>query len=172
MLAMSYGYVYVARIAMGANDQQTLNALLEAESYDGPSLVIAYSHCIAHGIEMKHGLAQQRLAVQTGYWPLYRFDPRLVNEGKSPLILDSKAPSLPLSRYIENETRFRMLAQSDPQRAQDLAAAAQQDVQAHWATYSHLAQSLNGADGGDEQGQNAAEQPPVAATFIALEPEA
>ena len=142
MLAMSYGYVYVAKVAMGANDQQTLNALIEAEAYDGPSLVIAYSHCIAHGIEMDQGLAEQRLAVQTGYWPLYRFDPRLTEQGKSPLVLDSKAPRLPLEQYENQETRFRMLQQSDKARAEHLLDEAQHDVQTHYHTYLDLAAAL------------------------------
>ena len=96
MLAMAYGYVYVARVAMGANDQQTLRAFIDAEAYDGPSLIIAYSHCIAHGIEMSKGLEQQKLAVQSGYWPLYRYNPALPSQGKNPLILDSKDPTVPL----------------------------------------------------------------------------
>ncbi len=100
MLAMAYGNVYVARVAMGASDQQTLKAFLEAEAYDGPSLIIAYSHCIAHGIDMSKGLEQQKLAVQSGYWPLYRYNPALLDEGKNPFMLDSKEPSLPLERYI------------------------------------------------------------------------
>ncbi len=142
MLAMSYGYVYVARIAMGASDQQTLNALIEAETYDGPSLVIAYSHCIAHGIDMSQGLEEQRLAVRTGYWPLYRFDPRLVDQGKSPLVLDSKAPRMPLEQYEVHESRFQMLQQSDKRRAEKLLGEAQQDIQTHYHTYRELAAAL------------------------------
>ncbi len=142
MLAMSYGYVYVARVAMGANDQQTLNALIEAEAYDGPSMVIAYSHCIAHGIEMSEGLQEQRLAVQTGYWPLYRFDPRLVEQGKSPLVMDSKPPRRPLADYEEHETRFRMLLQSDPVRAERLLDEAQEDVRTHYHSYLDLMAAL------------------------------
>ena len=113
-MAIDYGYVYVARVAMGANDAQTLRAIVEAESYDGPSLVIAYSHCIAHGINMAKGMDQQRLAVESGYWPLYRFDPRLRAEGKNPFQLDSKPPKVQFRDYAMNETRYRMLAQSDP----------------------------------------------------------
>jgi pyruvate-ferredoxin/flavodoxin oxidoreductase len=141
MLAMAYGYVYVARIAMGANDQQTLHAILEAEAYDGPSLIIAYSHCIAHGIEMSKGLEQQKLAVQTGYWPLYRYNPVLLDQGKNPLILDSKEPTVPLEKYIYNETRYRMLVQSDEKRAEGLLQQAKHDVQEHWEQYHHLATS-------------------------------
>src|SRR5579864_4030511 len=109
--AIAYGSVYVARVAMGADPQQTLKAFREAEAYEGPSLIIAYSHCIAHGIDMRKGLEQQKLAVQTGYWPLYRYDPRLSEEGKNPLTLDSKAPTLPLEQFAYNETRYRMLVQ-------------------------------------------------------------
>jgi pyruvate-ferredoxin/flavodoxin oxidoreductase len=142
MLAMAYGSVYVARVALGANDAHTLRALLEAESYGGPSLILAYSHCIAHGIDMRQGLAQQKLAVQTGYWPLYRFDPRLVDEGKSPFTLDSKEPALPLEQYAYNETRYRMLAQSDPARAELLMRGAQEDVAHRWDAYRTLGREV------------------------------
>jgi pyruvate-ferredoxin/flavodoxin oxidoreductase len=132
----------VARVAMGANDQQTLRAFLDAEAYDGPSLIVAYSHCIAHGIDMRKGLDQQRLAVQSGYWPLYRYNPMLIEEGKNPLIIDSKAPSIPLQQFAYNETRYRMLAQSDPARAEKLMQEAQQDVQANWQRYHDMANVL------------------------------
>lgn len=131
-IAMSYGSIYVAQVAMGANDAQTVKAVLEAESYEGPSLIIAYSHCIAHGINMAKGLDQQRLATESGYWPLYRFDPRLTIEGKNPLQLDSKAPKIPLRDYIYNEARYRMLAQSNPAKADQLLQQAQAAVNAHW----------------------------------------
>ncbi len=139
MLAMAYGHVYVARVAMGANDQQTLHAILEAEAYDGPSLIIAYSHCIAHGIDMRKGLEQQKLAVQSGYWPLYRYNPELAAEGKNPLTLDSKEPLVPLQLYAYNETRYRMLAQSDEVRAESLLRLAQEDVRERWHQYQELA---------------------------------
>lgn len=139
MLAMAYGNVYVARVAMGANDQQTLKAFLEAEAYDGPSLIIAYSHCIAHGIDMSKGLEQQKLAVQSGYWPLYRYNPALLDEGKQPFMLDSKAPSLPLERYVYNETRYRMLLQSNEERAESLLERAKHDIQEHWKQYHQMA---------------------------------
>jgi pyruvate-ferredoxin/flavodoxin oxidoreductase len=139
MLAMAYGHVYVARVAMGANDQQTLHAILEAEAYDGPSLVIAYSHCIAHGIDIRKGLEQQKLAVQSGYWPLYRYNPELAVAGKNPLTLDSKGPSVPLEQYAYNETRYRMLVQSDEVRAESLLRLAQQDVRERWYQYQELA---------------------------------
>ena len=112
MLAMTYGTVYVARVAMGANDSQTLKTFLEAEAYPGPSLIIAYSHCIAHGYDLKYGLDQQKLAVQTGYWPLFRYDPRLAAQGKNPFQLDSRAPALPLEKYIYNEGRYNVLVHS------------------------------------------------------------
>jgi pyruvate-ferredoxin/flavodoxin oxidoreductase len=139
LLAMAYGNVYVARVAMGADDVQTLRAFQEAEAYDGPSLIIAYSHCIAHGIEMRKGLEQQKLAVQSGHWPLYRYNPLLAEQGKQPLILDSKAPSVPLERYAYNETRYRMLQQSDAARAEALMEQAKHDVQARWHHYQQLA---------------------------------
>ncbi|HSN75664.1 MAG TPA: pyruvate:ferredoxin (flavodoxin) oxidoreductase, partial [Anaerolineae bacterium] len=139
MMAMNYGSVYVAKIAMGANDAQTVRAILEAESYDGPSLIIAYSHCIAHGINMTTANDQQKRAVDTGYWPLLRYDPRLVAEGKNPLQLDSKAPKIPLQDYIYNETRYTMLTKSDPQAAAMLLIEAQQDVNSRWHLYEQLA---------------------------------
>ncbi len=140
MLAMAYGNVYVARVAMGANDQQTLHTFLEAEAYDGPSLIIAYSTCIAQGIDMRKGLEQQKLAVQSGYWPLYRYNPQLSEVGKNPLVLDSKEPTIPLEQYAYNETRYRMLLQSDEKRAEELMQAAKHDVQARWQHYRELAE--------------------------------
>ncbi|MCO6453591.1 MAG: pyruvate:ferredoxin (flavodoxin) oxidoreductase [Caldilineales bacterium] len=138
-MAMSYGYVYVAQIAMGASDAQTIKAFIEAESYEGPSLIIAYSHCIAHGINMAKGMEQQQLAAQTGYWPLYRFDPRLAEQGENPLQLDSKAPKLPLRDYMYNETRFRMLRQTDPATAEKFLEHAQEFVNKRWQEYERLA---------------------------------
>jgi pyruvate-ferredoxin/flavodoxin oxidoreductase len=139
LIAMSYGYVYVARIAMGANDQQTLRALLEAESYDGPSLIIAYSHCIAHGFDMAKGLEQQKLAVQSGHWPMYRYDPRLSQQGHNPLIIESKEPTIPISQYAYNETRYKMLTQMDEERAEKLMNEAQHDAKARWTLYQQMA---------------------------------
>jgi pyruvate-ferredoxin/flavodoxin oxidoreductase len=139
MMAMSYGYVYVASIAMGANDQQTVRAFLEAEAYDGPSIIIAYSHCINHGIDMRLGLDQQKLAVQAGSWPLYRYHPERGFEGENPLKLDAKEPKLPLEDYAYNEARFRMLLQTDEQRAERLMAEAKQDVAARWNLYEQMA---------------------------------
>ncbi|MBI3942426.1 MAG: pyruvate:ferredoxin (flavodoxin) oxidoreductase [Chloroflexi bacterium] len=142
MIAMAYGYIYVARIAMGGSDQQTLSAILEAEAYDGPSLVIAYSHCIAHGYDLRKGMEQQKLAVQSGSWPLYRFNPALAAEGKNPLVIDSKEPSIPLEKYVYNETRYRMLQQSDEARAETLIKEAQQDVKDRWNLYHQMAMVL------------------------------
>lgn len=139
MIAMAYGYVYVARIAMGASDQQTLNAFLEADAYDGPSLIIAYSHCIAHGYDLRKGLDQQKLAVQSGHWPLYRYNPALVDQGKNPLSIDSKEPSIPVSTYAYNESRYRMLLQTDEQRAEDLMEKAQGDAHSRWDLYRQMA---------------------------------
>jgi pyruvate-ferredoxin/flavodoxin oxidoreductase len=139
MMAMSYGYVYVAQVAMGANDAHTVRAFLEAEAYDGPSLIVAYSHCIAHGIDMAKGMNQQKLAVDSGYWPLYRYNPALRAEGKNPLQLDSKAPKIPFRDYAYNETRYRMLTQSNPEAAERLLAEAQEAVKAHWQKYEQMA---------------------------------
>jgi pyruvate-ferredoxin/flavodoxin oxidoreductase len=139
MIAMAYGYVYVARIAMGASDQQTLRAFLEADAYDGPSLIIAYSHCINHGYDLVHGLEQQKLAVQSGFWPLYRYNPALVAEGKNPLIIDSKEPTISFADYAYNETRYRMLLQSDEQRAEMLMQLAERDVKSRWKLYTQMA---------------------------------
>jgi pyruvate-ferredoxin/flavodoxin oxidoreductase len=139
LLAMAYGSVYVAQVAMGANDQHTLHTFLEAEAYDGPSLVIAYSHCIAHGYDMRQGLAQQRLTTQSGSWPLYRYNPDLVDQGKNPFTIDSKDPSIPLEQYAYNETRYRMLQQSDPERAESLMDQAKHDIERRWNLYQHLA---------------------------------
>jgi pyruvate-ferredoxin/flavodoxin oxidoreductase len=138
-IAMSYGHVYVAQIAMGANDQQTLRALAEAESYDGPALVIAYSHCIAHGIDMAKGMTQQKLAVESGHWPMYRFDPRLAAKGENPLQLDSSAPRVLLREYIYNENRYRMLLQSDPEEAARLLERAQAHVVKKWKALARAA---------------------------------
>ncbi len=139
LIAMSYGYVYVAKVAMGANDQQTLKAILEAEAYDGPSLIIAYSHCISHGIDMAKGLDQQKLAVQAGHWPLFRYNPDLIAQNQNPLTLDSKDPSIPLDQYVYNETRYRMLLQSDEARAEMLLKEAQHDIKSRWDYYKQMA---------------------------------
>jgi pyruvate-ferredoxin/flavodoxin oxidoreductase len=139
MIAMSYGYVYVAKVAMGASDQQTLRAFLEADAYEGPSLIIAYSHCIAHGYDLIHGLEQQKLAVSCGFWPLYRYNPALAAEGKNPLAIDSKEPTTSFRDYAYNETRYRMLLQADEQRAETLMKLAEKDVKSRWQLYKQMA---------------------------------
>ncbi len=140
MIAMSYGNIYVARVAMGANDSQTLRAFIEADAYPGCSLIIAYSHCIAHGISMNKGMQQQKLAVQSGAWPLYRYNPALIEEGKNPLTIDSAAPSIPVSAYAYNETRYRMLAQANEERAESLMNLANEDARRRWQKLTYLAQ--------------------------------
>lgn len=145
LMAMAYRNVYVASVAMGAGDMQTLKAFNEAESYNGPSLIIAYAHCIAHGIDMTHGLSQQKLATQSGHWPLFRFDPRRAAEGKSPMQLDSTAPSVPLEDYLYNESRYTMLRQSHPEEAKKLLEEARQDVTVRWKMYETWASmGMNG----------------------------
>lgn len=155
-MAMSYGNVYVAQIAMGANDLQTLKAILEAEAYDGPSLIIAYSHCIAHGINMAKGMENQTLAVESGHWPLFRFNPDSLKEGKNPLKLDSKAPKVKLEDYFYRETRYKMLTKSHPKEAKELLKIAQENVLKKWKHYEQLAAmdySING-NGKEEEKVN------------------
>jgi pyruvate-ferredoxin/flavodoxin oxidoreductase len=139
LMAMSYGNVYVARVAMGAGDVHTLKAVREAEAYPGPSLVIAYSHCVAHGYDLAHGCEQQKAAVQSGHWQLMRYNPTLAAEGKNPLQLDSGPPTIPLKKYLYNETRYTMLAQSDPTAAAALLAEAENDVRVRRRLYEHWA---------------------------------
>ena len=151
LMAMSYGSIYVARIAMGGNDGHTLKAFLEAEAFDGPSLIVAYSHCIAHGYDLAHGLEQQKAAVLSGHWPLFRFNPALVKTGRNPMQLDSAAPSIPLEKYVYNETRYTMLAHSDPKTARRLLDRAQQEVGTRWRHYQQLAATpVNGNGKGEE----------------------
>ncbi len=139
MMAMAYGHVYVAQVAFGSKDAQTVRAFLEAEAYKGPSVIIAYSHCIAQGYDMADGLDQQKLAVDTGYWPLYRYDPRRVAGGESPLVLDSAAPKVELGKFMRNETRFRLVEQQNPERFRDLLGVAQGNVRKKYALYEELA---------------------------------
>jgi pyruvate-ferredoxin/flavodoxin oxidoreductase len=136
---LGYGNVYVARVAMGAADAQTLRAFREAEAWDGPSLIIAYSHCIAHGYDLRHGMDQQKAAVLSGHWPLFRYNPALAPRGQNPMQLDSKAPSLPLERYAYEEMRYAMLAHSDPAAARKLLDLAREDVARRWRAYEQLA---------------------------------
>jgi pyruvate-ferredoxin/flavodoxin oxidoreductase len=136
MEAVSYGSVYVAQVALGGNDTHVVKAFQEAEAHDGPSLIIAYSSCIAHGYDLVHGLEQQKLAVQSGYWPLMRYNPALREEGKNPFQLDSKAPSIRLKEYTYREARYTMLARSNPDLAAKLLVEAQDDVERQWRVYS------------------------------------
>jgi pyruvate-ferredoxin/flavodoxin oxidoreductase len=139
MEAISYGSVYVARVAMGGGDTHAVKAFLEAEAFNGPSLIIAYSHCVAHGYDMAFGMEQQKAAVQSGYWPLIRYNPSLRSEGKNPFQLDSKAPSIPLKQYAYQEARYTMLARTHPEAARELLHAAQEDVDRQWRVYSNRA---------------------------------
>ncbi|MBN1514748.1 MAG: pyruvate:ferredoxin (flavodoxin) oxidoreductase [Phycisphaerae bacterium] len=149
LLAMSYGNIYVATVAMGANDAQTVRAFVEAEAYDGPSIIIAYSHCIAHGINMRTAFDTQKLAVQSGHFPLFRFNPDLAAAGQNPLKLDSKKPSVPYENFAYVQTRFKMLTKSNPEAARELLALAQQDAHKRWAIYEGLAAMYETASGGN-----------------------
>jgi pyruvate-ferredoxin/flavodoxin oxidoreductase len=140
MLAMTYGNVFVASVALGAKDAQTVNAFREAEAYPGPSLIIAYSHCIAHGYDMAHGLEQQKLAVDSGVWQLFRFDPRRLEAGEPPLKLDvSGPPKAKVRDYMKNEGRFRMVELANPQRYAELLVAAEHYAAGRHAIYEQLA---------------------------------
>jgi pyruvate-ferredoxin/flavodoxin oxidoreductase len=146
MMAVSYGSVYVARVAMGASDMHTVKAFLEAEAFDGPSIIIAYSHCIAHGYDLSFGIEQQKAAVNSGHWPLFRYNPDLVAQGRNPFQLDSKAPAISLKDYIYNETRYTMLAKSNPEEAARLLKLAQEDVAAKWKLYDYMAHQSPAGD--------------------------
>jgi pyruvate-ferredoxin/flavodoxin oxidoreductase len=139
LIAMAYGHVYVAQVALGAKDQQTLRAFLEAESYPGPSLILAYSPCIAHGVDLGRNITQQELAVDSGHWPLFRYDPRRSAKGENPLSLDSKKPSIPYKDFITTESRFNMLFRSHPQEAERFLTQAQAEVNARFHYYEQLA---------------------------------
>jgi pyruvate-ferredoxin/flavodoxin oxidoreductase len=138
-IAMTYGNIYVGQIAYGANMTQTVRAFKEAEAYPGPSILIAYSHCINHGIDMASATDLHKLAVESGFWPLYRYDPGLTAQGKNPLQLDSKAPSVGVEEFMYQQTRFKSLRQSDPDRAEKLLGAIRQDVITRWKFYEQMA---------------------------------
>ena len=138
LMLTTYGYIYVAQVAMGANKMQTVKAFIEAENYDGPSIVIAYSHCINHQINMVKGLDQQKMAVDSGMWTLFRYNPTLADEGKNPFVLDSKEPSIEVKEYMYSENRFRALRRSDPEAAEKLLAQAQKDARERHKRYSYL----------------------------------
>jgi pyruvate-ferredoxin/flavodoxin oxidoreductase len=146
MMAMNYGNVYVAKVAMGANDTQTLRAFLEAEAFDGPSIIIAYSHCIAHGFNMERALDHQKAAVDSGYWLLFRHNPMLALEGKNPLRLDSGEPKIKVEDYFYKETRYKMLTKSEPEHAKKLLKLAQEDIWNKWKIYKHLAEEHTNGD--------------------------
>jgi len=153
MMAMSYGYVYVASVAMGAKDEHTLKAFLEAEAYDGPSLIIAYSHCIAHGIDMTTAMSDQKVAVDSGEWLLYRYNPERTLAGENPLLLDSRTPTRKVRDFLLQQTRFKMLQKSNPEHAKLLWQEAQQDAETRYHLYEYLAQRK------PEQAPAAAEKP-------------
>ena len=140
MMAMTYGNVYVARIAMGANMNQTVKALNEADAYPGPSLILAYTHCIAHGIDMSNGIEEQKKAVNSGHWVLYRYNPLLAKEGKNPLSVDSKEPSLDIGEYMYGELRFRALKATNPEKAVYYLDTARADAARRYQMYKHLAE--------------------------------
>jgi pyruvate-ferredoxin/flavodoxin oxidoreductase len=139
LIAMTYGNIYVASVALGAKDEHTLKAFLEAEAYDGAALIIAYSHCIAHGIDMTKGMQNQKAAVDSGQWLLYRYNPELEAQGENPLVLDSRGPKMPVEQYMYMENRFKMLSKSRPEVARQLLTEAQQDVNARWKLYEYMA---------------------------------
>jgi pyruvate-ferredoxin/flavodoxin oxidoreductase len=139
LMAMSYGNVYVAQVAMGARDEHTLRCFIEAEAHPGPSIIIAYSHCIAHGINMTTAMQNQKAAVDVGQWPLYRYNPARAETGDNPFSLDSRKPRGPVQKYLYMENRFKMLTKSKPEVARQLFEAAQDDVDTRWAMYEYLA---------------------------------
>jgi pyruvate-ferredoxin/flavodoxin oxidoreductase len=145
LMAMSYGHVYVASVVMGAKDEHTLKAFLEAEAYDGPSLIMAYSHCIAHGINMTTAMQNQKAAVHTGQWLLYRYHPDRARRGENPLQLDSQAPRQKVEQYFQMENRFRMLAQTRPELAREIHQTSQDDVDRRWRLFHNLA-ALKGTE--------------------------
>ncbi len=150
MIAMTYGNIYVARVAMGASDNQTVRAILEAEAYDGPSLIIAYSHCIAHGFNLTEGMAHQKDAVDSGAWPLFRYNPDLAKEGRNPLKLDSRPPKIKYADYAMKETRFKMLTKSHPDRAKQLMESGDEEIRTRWHLYEQLAAMTYGNEETDK----------------------
>jgi pyruvate-ferredoxin/flavodoxin oxidoreductase len=140
LMAMTYSNVYVASVAMGAKDEHTLRAFLEAEAYEGVSLIIAYSHCIAHGINMTSAMSHQKELVESGRWLLYRYNPELVKEGKNPLQIDMRSPYKPVNESMDRENRFKMLTKTKPEEAKHLLQEAQQDIDTRWRMYQYLAE--------------------------------
>jgi pyruvate-ferredoxin/flavodoxin oxidoreductase len=144
LIAMSYGNIYVATVAFGANDMQTVRAFVEAEAYDGPSIILAYAHCMNHGIDMRSGTDNQERAVQSGHWPLYRFNPALAAKGENPLRLDSKMPKIPFEEYAYKEDRWMMLTKSRPEAAKQLLAQASEHVRRKWSYLEQLSKMSYG----------------------------
>ena len=142
LMAMSYGNVYVASIAFGANDQQTIKAFQEAEKFPGPAIIIAYSHCIAHGYKFELGLRQQKLAVDSGHWMLYRYNPENRKEGKNPLQLDSKEPKIAMEEFFKSEDRYKILAKADPETAARLLNEAKENARIQWNLYQKLSEAM------------------------------
>jgi pyruvate-ferredoxin/flavodoxin oxidoreductase len=142
LIFSTFGNVYVARVSLGANPQQTIKAIQEAEAYDGPSIIIAYAHCINHGINMALGLEQQKKAVECGHWSLFRYNPMLEEEGKNPMVIDSKEPTITFADYAMNENRYRMLKLANPEMADELMALSQKDVDKSWKLLKGWAKAL------------------------------
>jgi pyruvate-ferredoxin/flavodoxin oxidoreductase len=151
-IAMSYGGIYVGQIALGANEQQAIEVLREAEAFDGPSLILAYGPCLAHGIDLAHGPDRQKAAVESGYWPIYRYDPRKTQEGLPAFRLECFEPSVPVADFMRKENRFRSLERSTPERAAMLFAAAQEQVDARWSRLEKLAAASLGEEDDDDNG--------------------
>ena len=149
LIAMTYGNIYVASVAFGAKDEHTVKAFLEAEAYDGPALIIAYSHCIAQGINMTTALQNQKAAVNSGQWLLYRYNPERAHTGANPLQLDSQAPRMKVAEYFNLENRFRMLTKSKPENAREYFAQAQVDLETRWNLYQYLAARSTAKNGHD-----------------------
>jgi pyruvate-ferredoxin/flavodoxin oxidoreductase len=166
LMAMNYGHVYVASVAFGARDTHTVKAFLQADTYPGPSLIIAYSHCIAHGYDMAFGADQQKRAVQSGIWPLYRFDPRRVAEGQPPLVVDAPGGKLRVQDYMNNETRFRMVEKIDPERFRRFAVQAQQAAERRMAVYEHLSRLILPGEQRPETGEQEPDEAETAATSV------
>jgi pyruvate-ferredoxin/flavodoxin oxidoreductase len=141
-MAINYENVYVAKVSMGANDKATVKAFIEAEQYDGPSIIIAYSHCVAHGYDLKYGMEQQKKAVECGLWPIFRFNPELQKIGENPMILDYKAPKLNVKDFMYNETRFKMVEKMDKEAAQSYLNTASKTAQTLFHRYENLQQQF------------------------------
>lgn len=137
-MAINYEHVYVAKVSLGANDKATVKAFVEAEAYDGPSLIIAYSHCVAHGYDLRYGMEQQQKAVKSGLWPIFRYNPKLVTDGKNPLILDYKEPSIDVKEFMYGETRFNMVEKMDKEAAKEFLTTARYTAKNLYKRYSTL----------------------------------